>query len=292
MNDEAAAIHLPIAEIHTSELTANCLRAVQLRHEGKWEPHSGTAMMRGDMFGKAAEWVHNNDAWHADKAVPAVLDAMRRIKLEPDTLSDAAKRDINTIGAEVQRAIQAYISQFKDYFARCKLIGTEVPIRWQIDGREFASHLDLIFREEWDGGALRVWDWKWTKDAPTQEYIARNLQMASYWWAVKHGEVMLGDDWWQDLDEYPLVSMVYVPHLMPYKKATKRGDTQYKAGDRRPIESIVITADHSDEGAVLDALRERIALMDGGIWPTNPNPVGCLICESRRWCPRFDGRNL
>lgn len=275
---------MKIADIHSSDLTAACLRAVQLRHEGKIVAEYTSALYRGQLAGEVLRRVHEG-RWAGDLST-AILDAHKAVeanaKAENRPITQAVEKNRTDTWAEVQKAVEFYRERFREYFARCKFIGCELPIRAEIDGRQFASHLDLLFRDP--EGQLCVWDWKWRQDSPTFAYLARNLQLAMYTLSVRHGAVMLDDDW-IEFGEWPRIAWVHLPNLMPYGRSGEWG----KKGEHRPEEKIVrwLPAHSQWESKIRAEFALRGRMMEEDLWPTNPDPVGCELCESRMYCQPF-----
>lgn len=273
-------------DIHSSDLTASCLRAVKLRHEGKIAPEYTTALYRGQLAGEVLRLVHERGLW-GNTLLTAVNEAhlavVKTAYLEGRLLTEAVTKNGTDIQAEVLRVCELYQTRFADYFSRCKLIGCELPIRAEIDGRNFASHLDLLFRDP--EGALCVWDWKWRADSPMFAYLARNLQFGMYALSVRHGSAMLADDEWVDFGEWPRLAWLHLPYLLPYGKAT--GDA--KKGDLRPLEQIVRWLPSCElwESNIRAEFNLRASMMEQDFWPTNPDPIGCGLCESQAFCPAF-----
>lgn len=284
-------------ETHTSDLTANCLRSVQLRHEGKRIPDVATAIYRGQLFHECAATIHRTDDWlvsgksMANKCAPVVGAGLLA---EGRTMTAAVKKNQPEIIAEVAELIDLYTGRFASYFANCDLIGVEVPVRATIGFVNFASHIDLLFRERDVEPSLCLWDWK-TGDAPTWDFLARGLQLPCYHEAVRTGDCFIKtpgfDDAWIPYHEAPRCAWVVVDYLLPFgKKGTHKDDdtnedVEHVKGDARPTNAIVKWLPPVDADAVAAELTTRQTMMDQGLWPTNPDPIGCKLCESRRWCP-------
>ena len=298
-----------ISEFHSGDLTEPCARKVQLWHEGKFVSEMPTAMYRGSVAGKALERLHVSGDWSVDGCTQAMIHAVGAVqddlKAEKRTLTEAVITNRQEIHEDVARCVMDYAKRFGKRFAACKQIGCELPIRWTMerdDGEPiyFASHLDLLFRDVdgvWGKGEGRLiwWDWKWRQDAPSNEYLVRNHQFILYQLAVLHGQVMIDDDLWIDFGEWPACAWVHLPYLKPFGRATKalsdNGDVEhYAKGDTRPDRAIVRWAifrrDRQDDMA--GELLERVKMFEAGVFPMTPDPIGCQLCESRQWCPRFD----
>lgn len=289
-----------ITEIHTSDLTARCLKSVELRHNRKIIAEATGALYKGLLFGECCRMIHERASWEIPSIPGIMLESAKavakQLSEERRPLSDAVNKSLSIIQTEVLRFVEQYAGRQRDHFKNTRLIGCELPIRVTIDvdgeEQEFASHLDLAYRM---GNVLYVRDWKLREDAPTTAYLGRNLQMALYWFAVKHGQVMVGDEW-VAFDEYPIIEWFDAQRLGVYKRATTIVDEdtgeeiKVPAGTARPIEKIVRTVVYQpeQEAAFLNEIATRVRMFRAGMYPTNPDPIGCHLCESNRWCPTFD----
>ena len=306
-------IELPILEeIHTSDVQG-CARRVQHRILGQCDPGIPTAMFRGLLAGASLEHVHNEHRRAPDLAPEAValglVDTKAKMVSEGRSLTDGAVRNLDQTVAECIKMCGYYIERFMPLFSQCELIACELPIRWEMEhplleqSCHFASHLDLCFRDPenvWGHGAnrLHVWDWKWHKQSPSYAYLIRNMQMAIYYAAMGGGGAILRNkkhDIWQQPKEYPVVSWVHLPALMPYMRKTvgKSTDGEEKVflkGDERPLDRIVRNIGHNpDMVPYIEAtFAQHVLSMRMGIFLPSPDPVGCSLCPSEQWCQRYD----
>lgn len=283
-------ISLPvIQEWHSSELTANCLRAVFHRHLGEIHPEYTTALFRGALAGEVLRLMHEK-GFESIPVVKAIENVLATAQQENRPLSESVEVNKTEIAAEVEKVCKFYAGRLKDPFSKCKLIGCELPIRCtiEVDDRpvEFASHLDLLFRHP--DRSLHFWDWKWRDEAPTTEYLSRNLQFGMYAYAIRHGEVMLSDGAWVNFEQWPTGSWIHLPNFKPYS----RNGADYRAGEHRDLDKIIrqIPYDDRSEKAIKHEFAQRVRMANAGFWPTNADPVACHICESNSWCNQFTPR--
>jgi hypothetical protein len=296
-------VSLPvITEAHTGDLTAHCLRAVYLRRTGQTIGTMPSAMYRGNLAGEALCILHQADDFTPLSVNLAVLRAAEivadKAKLERRPLTNAVLDNRTTTMAEVVRALCEYGARVAPRVRT--LIGCELPIRWTIDvdgePQEFASHLDILYRDAQD--FLCFDDWKWRDESPSPHYLSRNLQFACYAYGCKHGAVLthpeLGDDGWTEFGEWAQGFWIHLDYLRPYGKATEARDDdgevrKFAKGDTRPLKSIVhpCNIDESRESVIVAEMTERVRMMRAGFWPTNPDPVGCRVCECNTHCPSF-----
>ena len=72
-----------------------------------------------------------------------------------------------------------------------KLIGCELPIRCEIDGFSFASHLDLLWRDSLGNCAVGLQE---RRGYPTIAYLSRNPQLGMYSYALRFGKCCCPED--------------------------------------------------------------------------------------------------
>lgn len=282
-----------MSEVHVGDLTNPCPRRVQLRHEGKVIPQCGGAMYRGLLFHKAAELYHSDQPIDMD-----AIDDLVRADLARGgrRISDVAARDAKDTLEEVADLLECYKARFAGWFASSKIIAVEPAVRCtvDVDGEpvEFASHMDLLFRDP--HGNLTVWDWKTGDTEYEPEYAHRSLQVGMYYHAVERGSVRIGGEW-VDLNESPSVAFIEVDNLKPYgRKVTAKDESGvekvYAKGDLRPLSSIVREVLVTNPQAIIDEFSVRVRMFRAGLYPTNPNSAGCRVCESAKWCPGWSGQ--
>ena len=294
----------PDAEIHTTDLQADCLRTVQLRHQGLERGEYTTALYRGQLAGAACSYLHEYDAWDdagvSDAIQWADAEVEKMAEEENRPLSGSVRQNKEAIRKEAESRVSHYSYRLADYFAQCKLIGTELPIRGVIEvpGMEpitLASHLDLIFRDP--NGQLKVWDFKYQDEAPTMAYLGRNLQFASYFLMTAYGEVRTDAqmDVWTRFGEFADFAWVDLARFKPYTRRTEIADgmtgevTTYTKGDHRPLKNIVrrwtYSPDKEDE--MRREIATRVLMFRHGLFPTSPDKLACHLCECRHACPAF-----
>ena len=305
-----------LAEIHTSELTASCLRKVQHRLNGEVEGAATTALYRGLVAGRACELMHQMgfDQDPSSITVAAAADTQKQLADENRMLSEAVENNRQDILAEVTDVLHLYRDRFGPAFERCTLIGTEVPARWSLsengvllnDQYEFASHLDLVVRDTHNSfgygkGRIIVFDWKWRADQPSHQYLARNMQFALYYMMVKYGSLKCGPEGfeWVDFGEPPVLVWFHLSSLKPYTRRTTayndQGEEQeFVKGDWRPTRSILyrVEYDPEQEPNIISELQMRGKMIENDIFPLNPDPVSCRICDAEAFCTRFDTAHL
>jgi len=291
-------------EVHTSDLTKPCLRAVDLRLNGKAIGCTQSAKAWGLLWHEAATACHLDGQFAGPCLGSVVSSAWHRVseraKEENSPLSDAVTRDIPTIMAEVAAFLPVYGERCVPLIG--KAIGCELPIRatFEVDGEDvdFASHLDLLCRDR-DGG-LMLWDWKGGKDAPSFYELSRNMQFGMYGLALRHGSVMI-DGEWVEFREWPSMYWIQVRNLKPFGRAStvKEWDedandwaeVKYEKGQHRPMNKIVIPSGvyPEGEGEILRRFAEHVRLRRAGIMPAIPGEH-CQFCDSRRWCETLGGQ--
>lgn len=300
---------VPLPEIHSGMLTDSCPRRVKLRIEGKSVISAPTALYRGVLIGEVVSEYHNTNTWE-EKPTGVVASMSKKVlaafEKEGRVITDSVEKNMADIHAEVETMTELYIARFADRFKKATLIGCELPCRMQIGKVKFASHIDLMFRDNEGnlGGApgqLVVWDWKCRQDAPTRSYLSRNLQLALYWLMVSKGSICTVPQFglWTTFGEVASVAWCHLPALKPFARATTvqdddGTDRQYVKGDFRPERNIVRDCGFRDglQPIAEDEILMRVELMRRGLDIAIPDPVGCHLCECEPWCRRFDTAEL
>lgn len=313
---------LVIDEIHSGDLSRSCPMQVKLKQEHKWKNEMPTAMFRGSFAGKALELLHfrhKPEEWNiSDNVHGCLIDAAISVNSECERdgrmLTDAVIKNMDVITKEVTTAVQAYINRFASKFAKCELVGVEIPMRMSLkhgDGTfKFASHYDLVFIDPdnvWGQGAGRwhLWDWKWLDKMPVYEYLIRAKQPQLYQLCLYLGWSLLPNKFtgdkgtegtWIQAKKWVSTALIYIPSLKPYARKTTDLNpstgvlTEFKKGDERPMSRIVrrCTMRKDRIKDIAHSLLELPRMMRDGHFPAIPDKLGCRLCESSDWCPRFD----
>jgi hypothetical protein len=132
----------PAMEVHTSELTASCMKAVELRLNGKVHAEAGEALFKGVVGHEALRRLHlgmelgNLAEW-----------AIAQQKKEGTPCSESVKTNASEYEAEALRVCMLYWSRLG---SKLKTLGCELPVRGtiEVDGEDvnFASHIDILAR--------------------------------------------------------------------------------------------------------------------------------------------------
>jgi len=298
---------MKLKEIHTSDLTASCPKFVQLRLQGKIRPAATGALFRGMVAGEALRYLHER-VLHDGSAdapslfTPFVVEAVDSVKKtlasEGRVPTDAVEASMSETISEIGMLTENYFHRFKERFAKSQFLGCEVPVRWKYAPRmpEFASHIDLLIRDA--SGQVVFIDWKLRENAPTHHYLARNMQFACYHAAILEGKLLLSDGLsseWKGIGEQSRGVWLHVNHLAPFGRKTKceddRGmEREFNKGEERPLRMSWREVEYAPSAVeeIRGALMQRVKMMQKDIFPTNPDPIGCTLCEAESFCPRFD----
>lgn len=298
---------MKIKEIHSSDLTAGCMRYVQLRLQGKVRPVATGALFRGLVVGEALRYLHErvlHDEFAEEPAlytplVNEAIDSVRKtLKEEGRETTPAVEESMPETISDIARFMECYYRKFRQKFLKCEFLGCEVPVRWKYAPRypEFASHIDLLMRD--DAGRLVFVDWKLRETAPTRHYLSRNMQFGCYFGCCLEGKFLLSDGLsseWRHIGEEARGVWLHVNHLLPFGRKTRceddRGiETDFAKGDERPTRMSWREVEYTP-GAIENIRSElmmRIRMMRKDQFPTNPDPVGCSLCEAEAFCTRFD----
>lgn len=285
--------------VHSSDLTAECMRSVRLRLEGKQKGEYTASLYLGQLIHLSLAKLHEaRRRW--DFGATRLLDVERTVSEAVQIMEGLSIKEGRPISLAVSNNISRIIEEAQDICKRYVIrLGpildqsfswVERPVSFETQVFKFASHIDLLFRDK-DTGRLHIWDWKMRRESPTFEYLSRNLQMSMYAAAAVYGKIRVGDDddTWINMNEIPVVSWIHLPNLRPYA----RGGSGYKKGDDRDLNKIIRSVEYTREGlasAILEA-NSRALAMGAGYWPTNPEPTRCLLCESRSSCVSFSSNS-
>lgn len=295
-------------EIHSSELTSDCMKRVELRLQGKSVPIAQTAMFKGLVAGETMRIIHEKAGIHDTGAeapalyTPIVAEAIdivrKQLADEGRQMSDAVEKSMSEIISEIGEIADSYWTRLRPKFAGSTLLGCEVPVRWSYAPRlpQFASHIDLLYRNQ--HGNLVFCDWKLRDVSPTYHYLSRNMQFAAYHGALLEGSVMLTDGLsseWKRLAEPSVGVWIHLGALMPFGRKTRceddRGmEREFAKGDPRPVRMSwkEIEYDRNAIERIRSEIMCRAKMIRGKVFPMNPDPQGCMLCECESFCQRFD----
>ena len=234
-----------------------------------------------------------------EAGIRAVKEVAADCKREGRLLTEAVIKNADAIHKEVFVVVYEYARRFGERWQECVTIGAEVPVRLTIEGTTFASHMDLVFRDThnvWGMGADRLGfvDFKWRDTSPTAHYLCRNPQFLLYQLGCYRGKLLV-DGMWVEFGEWPSAAWIHLPYLKPYLKMTTAVDENgeavtYLKGDSRPDKAIFRWIPFLEANADMMAqellMRPRMYAL--GIYPMNPDPIGCHVCPSNQFCFRPD----
>ena len=280
--------------VHTSELMNPCPRQAKLRIEGKEHRTAETALVRGLVAHAALQGVSEEHELTTCTAVELAWDETARKLIEEGRSMSAAVVDgEEAIKDEVHRTVDRYRETVLPLVG--ELVGCELPVSLAIyvDGEpvRFESHIDKLYigadpltGEE----SLVLLDWKYHQTAPSSSFLARNLQLGMYQYAVANGGVQV-DGWPWTAPALPLrCYWVHLPYLKPYgRKTTVTEDGEpvvYEKGDARPIRRVMFSATVTDWDKLHAGFAERVRMMRADIWPAIPEPTRCMLCQSNYAC--------
>lgn len=302
-------------ELHTSDFDPCPARAI-LRREGKIDGVAGIALFRGLLAHRALELLHHEpDELLSPIMTSAASHVIDQLEHDGRMPSDAVMNKLAAIETEVTNVLDAYKRRIIPITNNWTLLGTEVPIYWELSSDvHLSSHIDALFITK--EGKPIVWDWKWRKDALAISDLSRNLQLACYFATMVDGMVQLDEnalshleqnhtweppdglssDCWiyaPDGSPTPEVAWVDLPSLKPYtRKTVAQDDTgkevAYIKGDDRPLSRAIRTIKHHPDQV---EIIKKHALQRASIIQNNVPmyiPQGCSHCECEAFCPRFD----
>ena len=284
---EAASI-----TIKSGDLTTKCPASRLYYRAGKFDAIIPRAMARGLMAGRAIEQILDDPPEDLSQ-IPSLITVAKDLMLcgMADEGRTAGSWEPDDIALEITPAMGYFCERVIPWLKEngWKLVGQEVPIRWEVgEGVEFSSHLDALFECE---GDFLILDWKWTKEAPTHRHCDMDLQMRSYRAALMFGEVCIDGFWTpMPMERPPAAALVWLPGLMPYSrrvKCTIKGEERvFLKGDARPFDKVIhwCSSPSLDVPAITNQILLRAKWLASGIAPEIPTPDGCMVCSSKQWC--------
>ena len=301
----------PDYDVGTTMLQESCMKRIELRVLGKSIGEMPGALYKGNVGHAALEQLHREPAetWCEATVERCVAQGVReteqRAEDENRPMTEAVVKDQQDTSKELTALINHYVERRRDYIAKSEVLGVEVPIRWkeELDGVaggpvSFASHVDLLYRDP--DGQLVIADFKFKAESPTMAYLSRSLQLGAYFIACAYGRVMLDQggitERWVSLGEYAEAELIDMLQFKPYNRATMVVDKEtgeeirYSKGDVRPLRNIIKRFSFlpEKENTIKSRIAERVLLMRAGIWPANPDPLGCHFCDVRMACDNFN----
>ena len=298
-------------ELHTSDFDP-CPARAMLRRDGKFDGVAGIALTRGLIAHESLALMHHEPE---EMIRPIIVKAthlvINELEEQGRTPSDAVMSGLDDIEMDIMTVLDTYKRNILPITQKWTLLGTEVPVYWELDDDiHLSSHLDALFVDE--SGKPIVWDWKWRKDALAISDLSRNLQLACYFSCLTNGMVELDQHSWdmasskhgweEEVDGWgyppsgsptPDVAWVDLPSLKPYTRKTTTTDDEgkektYMKGDDRPISRVIRNVKHHpDQVETIRAYaiqRARLIINEIPMYI----PQGCSHCECESWCPRFD----
>ncbi len=290
-----------IPEVHTTHLTERCARKVQLTAQGKRIGEMPGALYRGCLIHETFQLIIARGC--RPESIPAaVIDADAKVsaqaKAENRPLTQSVIANRTDTMAEVQQLAGHFLGRFAGMIRAGKVIGCELPIRWSmdVDGEpvSFATHLDFLWID--GNGTLVLWDFKSQQEAPTWDFLGRNLQFGLMWLMVRHGSVCIDADLgiWESMGMFPDMAWIHVNDLAPYGRKTTTKDDDgtervFAAGEHRPMDRIVrgVNFRPEHEAAIREEISLRVRMQRAGFYPTSPDEVGCSLCECRTFCTNW-----
>jgi RecB family exonuclease len=166
----------------------------------------------------------------------------------------------------------------KDYNRNAKILLAEATFTVKLGRQTLTGTIDQL-RQHPDG-ALELVDFKTSKAAPPQAYVDLDYQLALYAWALKHGTFLVGGRLVQPNVLPDLLTLYFLRHHIPYKRATNGKAAGEERGDPR------ITTTRSAEQ--LKAMKTDVAsvarMIRAGLFPRSPDPMKCSCCAYTDAC--------
>jgi RecB family exonuclease len=267
--------------IHQSSINSflNCPLNYRYRYiDGLTQESMHPAAINGSTLHKLIERMHAGE-WEIDIAeeferVYRLFEAESIEKGSPVLYADDPEK---TFTGFVKDAVEILESYRQDENNRnVEVLLSEAPFRMTYAGHEFAGIIDQVRRNP--DGTVELIDFKSNKQPPQKHALVMDYQLLLYMLALKHGEVLIGDEWVELNLQVDYTSWYFLRYLMKRKRTTVNGQAGEQFGD--PLFRI--------QRSLMDVRRARmqikgiLRLMATGVYPANPH--FCQICSFKQTC--------
>jgi RecB family exonuclease len=215
------------------------------------DPEATHSMWMGSVIHDIIDRVQRREIERTDQAVHDALDRAWRPGVFPSRAVEHRRYH------DARQMLSRWLEQEHEAPLR-----SEVPFEFALDGAVVRGRIDAIFPME--NGHVRVVDYKTGRNPPTQAQVREDLQLASYYLAVKRAEELRG------LGEPGYLQLAYLGAWMRTEPYARRGVSPRARPDYEAWAT----------GRILD-LVARIRAESFG-----PNPdANCQWCTFRTICP-------
>lgn len=248
------------------------------------------------------------------RAVHSTIARLHRERLWPDWFdlfkaewdAELANPDESVLPWSNDETEEQIIAEFDDahqivenYVERERetpVLATEVPFRMILVHTRTGTRYRLagtVDQPIIDRDRLILRDLKTNATAPNEAYLARNYQFSTYGLALRRGVFLVNGEP-ISFGRYPdRLEWYQLHHLLPYKRAGKRGDgTSYVKGDLRGEPVIEVKRTTADYDFFRAEACRVIQIMRMKLFVRSPDPIGCSMCRYSTACLTGDAIRL
>lgn len=249
---------------------------------------------RGTLTHRGIHLLHRENGWDA---VPEVFEVAKAQSLEELDTDVKPWSTAETGTAEVDVAVADALTMVEAYAKRNnpKVLGMEHQVlATEVRGCFIAEHpktktcyritmeLDQIRH---DGDGLNITDIKTPRQEPSVTTLRRAKQFTIYGLGLKQGKFLLEGTDPQDFAQYPRsITYLYLPNLIPYRRATTKQGVKYQAGANRGPDVFPIDrtpeqyqAMHTEICRIVQGIRMKMFIRDD-------DDLRCKMCRHQRAC--------
>jgi RecB family exonuclease len=166
----------------------------------------------------------------------------------------------------------------KSYNHDCKILLAEATFSVKLGRQTVTGTIDQL-RQHPDG-TLELLDFKTSKAAPPQAYVDLDYQLALYAHALKHGTFLVDGKLIQPGITPDVLTLYFLRHHIPYKRATKDKLAGEERGDPRITSTRSVEQMRSLKADVSSVAR----MIRLGLFPRSPDSMKCGCCAYADAC--------
>jgi hypothetical protein len=254
---------------------------------------------RGTMTHRAVHLLHKEGGWDAVPEVFKIAQAESMEELETrDTPWSTQDCSTEKVAGAVEESL-TMVSQYARHNNPQALGPDYGVLATEIRGCMIVEHpkthtcyrvtmeLDQVRQ---DGNGLNITDIKTPKQEPGPTFLRRSKQLTIYGLGLQHATFLMGEGrapwkFWQ----YPKsMTYLYLPNLIPYKRATEKQGVRYEKGSLRgpgerpdifPVERTIeqYEAMQAEVCRIIQGIRMKMFMRDD-------DDMRCKMCRHQRAC--------
>jgi hypothetical protein len=274
-----------------------CTWAYKLSYEDKLpEETRALGSWRGTLTHRAIAKLHVENAWGAVPEVFAVAEAQSLEELETDdkpwSKRDCGVKDVAEAAAESLTMVQAYAARNNPMAMpeemRVKAIEAQgfMVVKHPRTKTCYRVSMTLDQIRGYYGDTLNITDIKTAAQEPSQVFLARSKQFTIYGMGLKHGLFLdphTGE--FKCYEQYPAnMTYLYLPNLIPYKRASTKQGISYKAGDLRGTHEFPVIRNEEEYEKMSAEICRIIQIIRFKLFVRDDDDIRCKMCRHKAAC--------